>query len=846
MRSNAAKQRLSLPRLLLVLVVVGGLIAVGVRYATAVVEDIRNGAPTTWFAPYVDVTLTPIVHFEEASARMSDDVVLGFVVADAQAACEPSWGTYYSLDAAARALDLDRRVVRLREQDGDVIVSFGGAINDELAVACEDTEQLTAAYQAVIDRYDLQVIDFDIEGAAMADQAANGRRVAATQRLLQANPGLAVWLTVPVAPQGLTAEGTALVDGFLQAGVELAGINLMTMNYAESRTADTTMHMATVQALEAAAGQVGQAYRQAGYALTEIDIWQRIGATPMIGQNDVAADVFTISDAHALVEYARSRNLGRLSFWSLNRDVACGAGVDLARVSNTCSGVRQDPREFTSIFVDGTGRRVANGRGLDQLPLQPETVEAAGSAAFVRDDPRTSPYPLWQATGVYEEGDKVVWQGRVYQAKWWSEGDQPDAPVEHVWETPWRYLGPVLESDREAVRTAVLSGNWERWTSDNVFLGGDEVEYNNQVFRAKWWTQGDEPQQFPDRSYDHPWEYLGDVDCNGDSCVGDEAVTMLSVDYGGLTGIGVEIREDNGLDATAGRLVRAYSNQSGQKTYEVLEGTYDLVFQMGAAERILDAVDCLDGACEAADIAATLAVDYDGLTDIRLEIRTDDGLDGTAGDLLQVYDGQSGQRSYHVLRGSYDLVFDAGATELIVDSVACDVAQCRVEEIGAILSVDYEGLTAVDLEIRSNDHIEGTAGMLVQAHTGQRGRRSFHVLRGSYDLVFEQGDAELIVDAFDCTRPRCEIDGMAAELIIDYGDTAVSIEIRTDDGRPGTAGGPVATFDEQDGRQLYAVLRGSYDLVAVEEDSARVYDSLDCSNGRCSLEIPWRLIPYEE
>jgi hypothetical protein len=58
-----------------------------------------------------------------------------------------------------------------------VIISFGSASGTELA-ACEDntSELQAAAYQSVIDQYGLTWIDFDIEGAAVANGASIDRR----------------------------------------------------------------------------------------------------------------------------------------------------------------------------------------------------------------------------------------------------------------------------------------------------------------------------------------------------------------------------------------------------------------------------------------------------------------------------------------------------------------------------------------------------------------------------------------------------------------------------------------------------------------------------------------------
>jgi chitinase len=501
------RHRLSWVHLFILIAISAGIGLIGPRYAMTAVADGSDSPSNAWFAPYVDATLTPTLHFEDATEQLSPNIVLGFVVADSHASCTPSWGTYYSLDAAARALDLDRRIVRLRERGGDAVVSFGGAANNELATVCKDAADLSAAYGTVIGRYSLTTLDFDIEGAAVADKDANLRRAQAL-KTIQGQKGhedLAVWLTLPVDANGLTADGIALIDTTLAAGVKLAGVNGMTMDFGASR-AGLTEYKATESALKGMMVQVRDAFGRAGQVKTDAEAWRMIGATPMIGLNDVPGETFSLDDARSLVTFANQVNLGRISFWSANRDVACGVTVDDDRVSNTCSGVRQEPLEFQEIL---------GGVHPDDATGAPVAKDAAGAAQ--RDDPMTSPYPLWRGDNIYQAGDKVTWQGRVYQAKWYSDNDQPDAPVKHAWDTPWRYLGPVLDSDREAVRSAKQGTNGEtpQWSPELVYVAGDQVEYRGQLFRALWWTQGDMPQQTPDRPYDHPWQYIRDLPPHG-------------------------------------------------------------------------------------------------------------------------------------------------------------------------------------------------------------------------------------------------------------------------------------------------------------------------------------------
>src|SRR5690606_38700545 len=103
-------------------------------------------------------------------------------------------------------------------------------------------------------------------------------------------------------------------------GLDILGVNAMTMNFGDASRPTTDMLAASKSALEATATQVGDAYRAKGTQLTDAERWARVGTTPMIGQNDVDGEVFTLDDAEGLTSFARSRGVARVSMWSLNRD----------------------------------------------------------------------------------------------------------------------------------------------------------------------------------------------------------------------------------------------------------------------------------------------------------------------------------------------------------------------------------------------------------------------------------------------------------------------------------------------------------------------------------------------
>lgn len=480
---------LSIGRASLALGVVA-ILAVGAAFGVNYIQKAQAvTAEDSWFAGYVDATATPTYAFEVPTSAVQKNVVLSFIVADDSDACTPSWGTAYTLDEAAHGLDLDRRLARLRAEGGQAAVSFGGLLNDELASVCTDPDELVDAYEEVIDRYEVTTIDLDIEGDDLSDTSARDRRAAAISEIQAdrraSGDGLAVWLTLPAGVGGLPEAATDTVTAFLDAGVDLAGVNVMTMNYG-SAADDMSMAEASIDALTATHRQLKALYKRADIELSAATLWSKIGATPMAGQNDVAGEIFTLSDAKKLNAFADENHLGRMSLWSLNRDTTCGPNyVDLTRVSDACSGIDQGDVSFAETLAVGfTGSPDSHAT----------TVTTAEPTEPIVDDPDTSPYAIWAETSAYLKDTKIVWHGNVYQAKWWTRGDVPDDPVLNEWETPWTLIGPVLPGEEPYEAPTLPAGTYDDWSSKTEYQKGDRVLLDGIPYEAKWWNAGESPE----------------------------------------------------------------------------------------------------------------------------------------------------------------------------------------------------------------------------------------------------------------------------------------------------------------------------------------------------------------
>ena len=496
-------RRLSSIRVVIALLLSSSLGAFGYTSVVDWVEAQSETNTDPWFAAYVDVTATPTFAFEDVDPLTAQDIVLSFIVADPDDSCLPTWGTAYTMDEAAQALDLDRRLARFTQAGADFTVSFGGLLNDELATVCTDHDALVAAYGSVIDRYNLTTIDLDIEGINLSDREAGERRAAAIADLQEqrraSGDELAVWMTLPVIPSGLTEDGTAAVQQMIEAGVDLAGVNVMTMNYGQAREAGESMAEASIRALQSTHRQLGVMYQLAEIELSDETLWRKVGATPMLGQNDVVTEVFTLDDARELNAFAVDTGVGRMSMWSLNRDVPCGPNyVDLQRVSDACSGVPQGAERYQTLLAEGFSGRIDAVAGIVTTP------EPRDPADYV-DDPETSPYPIWNEEFAYLAGTKVVWHRNVYEAKWWTRGEVPDNPVLNEWETPWTLIGPVLEGEKPMQIPTLPYGAYPEWEGQGVYDRGARVIFDGTAYEAKWWTQGDSPAAHAADPDSSPW-----------------------------------------------------------------------------------------------------------------------------------------------------------------------------------------------------------------------------------------------------------------------------------------------------------------------------------------------------
>ena len=348
-----------------------------------------------FFAPYVDMGLWPVPDLVAiAQARGAALVTLGFIQAAPDG--KPAWAGLGALSLGSdfeQARQIDASIAALQAAGGDVMISLGGANGTSLARAAvaagRTAAELAATYASIVDRYALNRIDFDIEGADVAHAPSIALRSQALRLLQQARPELEIWYTLPVLPSGLTPDGLSVVRAALEAGVKLDGVNVMAMNYGAWAAPTTgpnarSMGEYAIAAAESTHAQLTALFAQSGRGFA----WRMLGVTPMIGVNDMTTEVFTVADSQRLEDFARVKGIGMLSMWSVARDNPGSLGQATA----TASGLAVAAGSFSAVFNDYGTVNVIGGGQTAPAPV-PEPQPAPTPAPVPAPTPAPIPAP---------------------------------------------------------------------------------------------------------------------------------------------------------------------------------------------------------------------------------------------------------------------------------------------------------------------------------------------------------------------------------------------------------------------------------------------------------------------
>ncbi|MBL4998668.1 chitinase [Enterococcus xinjiangensis] len=333
----------------------------------------------------------------------------------------------------------------LRQNGGDVAVSFGGLSSGAFWEVTQNQALLYDAYMEVIQGYGLTRVDYDVEAAAMGYEE------------------------------------------------NLTNINLMTMCYGSSVP---DYAQGSLDAVDNTMVQLKEYYQRfMGTTLTTEQAYAKLGTTPSIGFESEAHPYFTATMFNRVVQHAKERNIGMVSYWSMNRDSKVDGGqgqvnnryefLNVAQRFTDDTPLPEDkekptiPENFKAELV--TSRRAAlswspatdndfiekynlrligNEEVVERSTIDTRytfenlkenttyTVELTAedrsgnisdktTLTFTTLADNESEYPVWNPEKVYMAGDRVVYEGIIYEAKYWTQNNNPSESGE--W-GPWRQI----------------------------------------------------------------------------------------------------------------------------------------------------------------------------------------------------------------------------------------------------------------------------------------------------------------------------------------------------------------------------------------------------------------------
>lgn len=236
--------------------------------------------------------------------------------------------------------DMSADILSYIQAGGRVILSVGGASGTYPQTNCSDSTALANALDGQLKALNTHALDFDIEGQNLNTMDHTNVLLDALRILQGRYSDLYVSFTLPVDDNaGLPSTALSVINGAKNKGVNVSRVNIMAMDFGHGPSSGQDMGDQCINAATATFNQLKSIYS----GVADATLWHMIGITPMIGENDDHYK-FTTDHAQKVANFAKSRGIGLLSFWGMQRDRSGSGSLD------NFTNVTQSNFQFLSIF----------------------------------------------------------------------------------------------------------------------------------------------------------------------------------------------------------------------------------------------------------------------------------------------------------------------------------------------------------------------------------------------------------------------------------------------------------------------------------------------------------------
>ena len=299
----------------------------------------QGGWPNQVVAPFVDMSAwTPLSSEYSLSGVPNLALVeeqtgltyynLGFIQPDQTTPIDSygnirwGWGGYYELSEKGndgyQYPKIKQTLQNLTNMGASYTISVGGQLGKAPWVVTENVDKLESFYLEIIDLYRLNRLDLDIEESNQTESGniANAKAI----KRVQDKTGVEIILTIPIMPTGWKDKQIKIIKAYLSEGVNISLINSMTMCYGAEVLATEDYGDASVRAIKNSIKQMQEIWASYGTVLSEKQAYQKTGATVDIGYESDLYPIFTPEMTKKVVEHAKEKGYGMVSYWSINRD----------------------------------------------------------------------------------------------------------------------------------------------------------------------------------------------------------------------------------------------------------------------------------------------------------------------------------------------------------------------------------------------------------------------------------------------------------------------------------------------------------------------------------------------
>lgn len=389
----------------LLLVILTFVIATRPSITKAATSNSYNAAPYVMPLANNPPNLTSIM-----SASGIKAFTLAFVVANG--GCTPAWEADAGLDNVSTDTQVGPIINAVRAAGGDVVVSFGGYGGTKLGETCGTPQATAAAEQAIINKYNLHALDFDLEEPEYENATSINNELGAAQILQRNNPGLYESITIPGTTSGTGYFGQQLLNNAKSLGYTPNNYTIMPFDGGFSGASSQ------INAL-----QSFNTILMNTFSWSSATAYAHEGISDMNGRTD-SGEYFYQSDFQTVLSFVENNQMARFTYWSANRDRQCNPPNNNGTLSGTCSSVPQNDWDFTKIIAQFSGGVVSSPTptptptqgGHTPTPTPTPTQGGGGACAGVA---------AWNSSIAYVGGNKVTYNGSLWQAKWWTQADVP-------------------------------------------------------------------------------------------------------------------------------------------------------------------------------------------------------------------------------------------------------------------------------------------------------------------------------------------------------------------------------------------------------------------------------------